>query len=104
MARFGNGAIFDSGKDGATFLFGVGALGIAALPDVRRELPEGEWEILFFKKVEAFKIEHGKTGCIGKITAIVRIGQGIQLGNTCGVFSAFDAVADLTRLEFQSGE
>ena len=104
MARFGNGAIFDSGKDGTTFLFGMGALGITALPDVRRELSESERKILFFKKVEAFKIEHGKAGRIGKIAAIIGIGQGIKFCYASSVLSSLDAVADFSRLELQRGE
>ena len=100
MSCFGNGAVLNGGEDGATVLFGVGALGVAALPDVGRKLPECEWEILFFKKVEAFKIQHRKAGGVGKIAAIVGIGQGIELGDTRCVLSALDAAADLTRLQF----
>ena len=74
MARFGNGAILNSGKDRAAILFCVGALGIAALPYVGHKLSESEGKILFFKKVKALKIEHGKTWRIGKIAAILLVG------------------------------
>ena len=99
MSRFGNSTVLDGGKDCATLLFGVGALGVAALPDVGRELPKRQGEILFFKKVEAFKIEHGKTGGICKIATVVLLGQRIKLGDTRGVFSALNAAADLSRLQ-----
>ena len=99
MSCFGNGAVLNGGEDGATVLFGVGALGVAALPDVRLELPKGQGEIFFFKKVEAFEIEHGKAGRVSKVATIGFGTQSVQFCYTCGVFSAFDAAADLSRLQ-----
>ena len=104
MARFGNVASADGGEDCASFLFCVGALGIAALPDVGRKLPEGQGQVLFFKKVEAFKVEHCKAGSVRKVAAVFPIGQGIELGDTRGVLSALDAAADLSRLQLQIWE
>ena len=99
MARLGNGAPLNGGKDRTAILLGVGALGVAALPDVGLELSKGQRKILFFKKVEAFKIEHGKAGRVGKIAAVILICERIKLGDARGVFSALDATADLSRLQ-----
>ena len=74
MSRFGDSTVLDGGKDCATLFFGVGALCVAALPDVGRELPKCQGEILFFKKVKAFKIEHGKAGGVCKIATVVLLG------------------------------
>ena len=104
MARLGNDAGLDGGKNSAAFLFGVGALGIATLPDVGRELPKGQGEILFFKEVKAFKIKHCKAGRVCQVSAIILIGKRIELGNTRSVFAALNAATNLSRLQLQLWE
>ena len=101
VAAFCNFAFLHCLKDGAALLFGVRALGIAALADVRLELTHRVHQIVAREEIEAHKVEHTKAGGVRNIRIFHPV-YGVKLHAAGGMLAARDAVTDLTRLQGKS--
>ena len=104
VARGRDLSFFHRLQNSASLLPCVGAFCISARPDIGQKLAEGSGQILLFKKVESLKVQHGKAGGVRKKSAVLLVRKREQLHGSGGIFSALDAVADLSRLQRQLGK
>ena len=95
MTGAGDVSLFDRLYYGAAVLFGVGALGVSALPDIPLKIPHSVNKLILFKEIKALEVQHRKSRSVCDIAAIGAVGKGEEHNLTGGMPSSFYLSADL---------
>ena len=101
MARGCDLTALDGIKDRASLLLRVRAVEIFTLAVMLAELAHRVGERVEGEEIEVFEVDHRKSGRVGKKSAALKRKE---LRLACGVLSARDLSADLTRRELHFGE